>query len=172
LLLEADARVYKNEWIAVGSISVPGNKPAVAVDWGISIGYEFSDGTDDTVVGSVRLPQDMDRTVAPEFKIGWASADNTGDVVWQLEYLYRAVNEDTTAVADDTLETTTTVSATANGLTISTITGIATPAASDQLFLFRLKRLGDDEDDNLGDDNTLIGHGLKYTKNTLGVPIG
>ena len=35
--------------------------------------WEFSDATDDTIEAEMQLPQDMDRSVAPEFNIGWDS---------------------------------------------------------------------------------------------------
>ena len=169
LTLEGTARVYKNQWINVQGLKAPGAKPAVLVDWGISCAWEFTDGTDDTICSSIRLPQDMDRTVAPEFKIGFASATNTGDVVWQLEYIYLTPNEDTTAAAQETLTTTTTISGTSNGLTIATITGMDLPSDTDQLMKLRIKRLGADGDDDLGDDCVLVGAGLKYISDKLGV---
>lgn len=166
--LHGTARVYQNEWITPQGFAVPGTKPAAATDWGISWGWEFTDGTDDTIYATVRLPQDMDKTVAPEFKIGWASADTTGDVVWQVEYLYSAQNGDTTKT-DDTITEVSTVSAVANGLTIATFDDMAAPSTTDQLLMLRIKRLGDDGDDDLGDDCTLLGSGLKYTVDKLGV---
>jgi hypothetical protein len=171
LELVGTARVYKNEWINVQGLKAPGTKPATAVDWGISCAWEFSDGTDDTICSSIRLPQDMDRTVAPEFKIGFASDTNTGDVVWQLEYLYLTPNEDTTAAAQETLTTTTTISGTADGLTIATITGMDLPSSTDQIIKIRIKRLGADGDDTLGDDCVMVGAGLKYVSDKLGIAL-
>ena len=167
--LHGTARVYKNEWINPQGLKAPGTKPALAVDWGIGGAWEFSNATDDTIVATVRLPQDMDRTVAMELKIGFASATNTGDVVWQLEYLFLTPNEDTTASAQETLETTQTISTTANGLTIATITGIDLPSSTDQLMRLRIKRLGADGDDTLADDCVLLGCGLRYVADKLGV---
>lgn len=174
--LVGDARVYKTEWISVSGFAVPGTKPATRIDWGISSGWEFSDATDDTIYAVRRLPQDMDITVAPEFKIGWASAtadpgDNSKQVVWQVEYLYRQANEDTTAAAQGSPTATTSASTTAKGLTISTITGLDLPSASDQLLMVRIKRLGADGDDDLGDDCTLLGFGFKYVSNKFGVAL-
>lgn len=166
-----DGRAYKNEWLDVGSLRVPGTSPATAVDWGISLGYEFTNGAEDIIYDTVRLPQDMDKTDAPEFKIGWASDTNSGAVVWQLEYLYCTANEDTTAAAQETLTVTSTVSATTDGLTIATITGMDLPAESDQLLMIRIKRLGSNGEDTLADDAVMLGCGLKYTLDKLGVKI-
>ena len=167
LTLYGSAKVYKNEWICPAGFAVPQTKPATKTDWGIASGWEFTDGTDDTIYAEIRLPQDMDRTVAPEFKIGWASADNTGYATWQVEYLYLVPNEDSTAEAQETLTTNSTVSGTANGLSIATITGVDLPSATDQLVLIRIKRLG--ASDTLGDDCTLLGFGMKYIVDKLGV---
>ena len=176
LSLHGTARVYKNEWIPVNSLRVPTSNPATAVDWGISMGYEFTDGASDTIYGTINIPQDMDRTVAPEFKIGWASAtadpgDDSKQVVWQLEYLYVAAGESTIAAAQETLTATTSASTTANGLTISTFTGVDLPGSTDQLMMIRIKRLGADGDDDLGDDCTLLGCGFKYASDKLGVAL-
>jgi hypothetical protein len=122
------------------------------------------------------MPQDMDRTDAPEFRIGWASAtadpgDDSKQVVWQVEYLYRTSNEDTTAAAQETLTATTSASTTANGLTITSITGVDLPAANDQIVFLRIKRLGANAADTLGDDCALLGFGIKYTSDRLGVAL-
>jgi len=165
------ARVYKNEWITVSGLQAPGTKPADYTDWGINGAYEFNDGTDDTVVTTIRIPSDMDKTVAPEFKIGFASDTNSEDVVWQLEYLYVSPDEDTTAAAQETLTTTQTISSTADGLTIATITGMDLPSSTDQLLMLRIKRLGADGSDTLGDDAYLVGCGLKYVSNKFGTAL-
>jgi len=169
LTLHGTARVYKNRWLNVEGLKAPGTKPAESVDWGITSAWEFTNGTDDTLVTSVNLPQDMDTSVAPEFKIGFASDTNSGDVVWQLEYLYLSPNEDTTASAQETLTTTQTISSTVDGLTIATITGMDLPSSTDQLLKVRIKRLGSDGDDTLADDCVLVGCGLKYVLNKLGI---
>jgi hypothetical protein len=177
ITLHGDARVYRTEWIKPGGFAVPGTKPASLVDWGISSAWEFSDSTDDTLYASLRIPQDMDKSDAPQFKIGWASAtadpgDDSKQVYWQLEYLWVAQGEDTTAAAQETLHTIQSASTVANGLSVATITGIDLPSDSDQLLLMRIKRLGDDGDDDLGDDCVLLGCGLRYTSSVLGVMVG
>ncbi len=176
LNLYGDARVYKNEWITVGSFRVPGTKPATQVDHGISAAWEFSDATDDTIYATIRLPQDMDRTVAPEFRLGWDSdtadpGDDSKQAVWQVEYLWRTANEDMTAAAQETLTCTASASTTTNGLVICTFTGVDLPSASDQILQLRIKRLGADGSDTLGDVAYLNGFGMKYTMDKLGVAL-
>ena len=173
--LTGTGRVYKNEWVTMGAIKLPGTKPAAYVDHGIGGAYEFSDATDDTVVAVIRLPQDMDKTEAPEIKLGWTSAtadpgDDSKQVVWQVEYLYCSAGEDTTAAAQDTVSTTTSMSTATNGLVISTI-ALDAPATADQLLLLRIKRLGADGDDDLGDTALLLGCGMKYTVDKLGAAL-
>jgi len=175
LNLAGDARVYKNEWINLGGLKAPGTSPATYIDLGISGAWEFTDGTDDTVVATIRLPKGMDITVAPTINLGWSSAtadpgDDSKQVVWQVEYSYRAEGESLAAAADATLEVTTSASTTANGLKVSELT-LATPGATDLLLLLRIKRLGADGDDDLGDDCSLSGCGMKYAINRLGVPL-
>lgn len=172
--LVGNARVYKNEWVDIGAFRVPGTNPATQVDHGIADAWEFTDGTDDTIYAVVRAPQDMDRSVAPEFKLGWDSdtadpGDDSKQVVWQVEYLWRAQGEDMTVAAQETLSATASASTTTNGLVVTTITGVDLPSASDQLLLIRIKRLGADAADTLGDVAYLSGFGIKYTSNKLGV---
>jgi len=174
--LVGTARVYKVIAIRPSGFQVPGTKPAIAVEHGIGMSWEFSDGTDDTIEAEIQLPQDMDRSVAPEFNIGWDSdtadpGDDTKQCVWQLEYLYLSLNEDVTAAAQETLTVTTSASTTANGLVVSTITGLDLPSATDRFMMIRVKRLGADGDDDLGDVAYLNGCGLKYTSNKLGVSL-
>ena len=169
-------KVYQNEWIPVDAIRVPTLNPAIATERGISIAWEFTDGADDVIFGTIRIPQDMDRTVAPEFKIGWSSdtadpGDDSKQAYWQLEYLFRIVGESMTTSAQDTLTTITSSSTTTTGLTISTITGIDLPEATAQLMAFRLTRLGSEASDTLGDDVYMHGCGLKYIKDKLGVEV-
>jgi hypothetical protein len=176
ITLEGTARVYKVVALRPSGFQVPGTKPATSVEHGISMAWEFSDGTDDTIEAEMQLPQDMDRTVAPEFNIGWDSdtadpGDDTKQCVWQLEYLYLSLNEDVTAVAQETLTVTTSASTTTNGLVVSTITGLDLPSATDRFMLIRLKRLGADGDDDLSDVAYLNGCGFKYTSNKLGVAL-
>jgi len=171
LTLAGTARVYKNQWLVVGGFDPPGTKPAVKVDWGLACGWEFTNSTDDTICTTIRLPQDMDITVAPELKIGFASDTNSGNVVWQLSYLWISPNEDTTASAQETLTTTQAISGTTDGLAIATITGIDVPSSTDQLLQIQVKRLGADASDTLADDCTLVGCGLKYIADKLGTAI-
>lgn len=176
LTLAGTARVYMVIPIRPSGFSIPGTKPAVSVEHGIGMSWEFSDATDDTVEAEIQLPQDMDRSVAPEFNIGWDSdtADPGNDskqCVWQLEYLYLSLNEDVTAAAQETLPVTTSASTTVNGLVVSTITGLDLPSAADRFMMIRIKRLGADAADTLGDVAYLNGCGLKYTKNKLGVAL-
>ena len=133
--------------------------------------YEFTDGTDDTIYGEKRLPQDMDKSVNPEFKIGWSSTvagSSDRRAYWQLEYTYRAPHEPTSAVAQETLTAVSNASSNVGGLSIATITGMDLPANNDQLLLFRLKRMAANTTDTLNADCVLLGCGMKYTANKLG----
>ena len=165
------ARVYKNEWFSVDGLSAPGTKPATLVEWGIAQGWEFTNGTDDTLTAVRRLPTDLDRTEAPQFRIGFASDTNSGAVVWQFSYSYVQANEDTRAAAQEVISVTQTIAATAGGLTIASITGMDEIDTSDQLLMVQIKRLGNDGADTLADDCVLLGAGMLYVSDKRGVPI-
>lgn len=174
ITLEGTARVYKNEWMDIGGFKAPGANPASEVAWGIWSAWSFADSDEDTVVGIMRVPQDMDRSVAPELKIGYAcgtAGDGSKYVEWQLEYLWLSANESTQGAAQETLNTSNTavISTTQYGLGIATITGIDVPSATDQLLMIRITRLGNTDD--IGQAVVMLGCGLKYTANALGVAL-
>ena len=111
----------------------------------------------------------MDRTVAPYFHIKW-SADGVspGNCEWQVEYLYRAPNEDTTAAAQDTETIVVAASATANGLVNSNTLALDLPSATDVLLQVRLTRLAGVGNDTIADTVELHGFTFHFTSNKLG----
>ena len=168
--LKADGRVYSGVWVPVNGMKAPGTKPATWIDHGIAGAWEFSDATDDTVVASVKIPDDMDRSVAPTFLLGWSTntAVITETAVWQVEYLYTEAGEDTTAAAQETLTVDSNAVAQSNGLVVATITGVDLPSATDVCIHVRIKRLGADGNDDLTDTAELHGFCYRYTANKLG----
>jgi len=171
--LHGTARVKKSLWLPFEVLKAPGTKPADYVDHGIAGAWSFSDGTDDTVVFLAEVPPDMDKSVAPTLKIGWSTNTTATDetAVWQLEYLWMAPGEDTTAAAQETLTINSNAIAQANGLIIAEFTGIDAPDADDVCIHCRLKRLGADANDDLSDTAELHGVCLSYTSNKLGEAI-
>lgn len=165
---ETESVVYKNEFIKVTGFKAPTISPATYIDWGLNGAWEFSDGANDVVSTTIRVPTDIDITQPMELKIGFASECITGNVTWQLEYLYLSQNEDSTQVAQEILNTTTPISNIGNGLTIATITGLDILTATDQLILLRITRLGNDELDTLECDCVMLGTGLKYISDKRG----
>jgi hypothetical protein len=169
--LEGTARVLNSYWIDAGALKSPGVKPASEVDWGIGIAWEFSDGTDDTIIFNMKIPNRMDRSVAPTISLGWSSGATEKVGVWQLEYLWTKEGEDTTTAAQETLETTGTTPATADGLVLSTFTGIDVPDSDDICLHCRLKRLGADGDDTLSDTAELHGICMQFASDKLGTAL-
>ena len=172
--LHGAARVTNSLWIgAEGVRAPPTTKPATYVEHGISGAWEFSDATDDTILATMKLPNRMDRTVAPSITFGWSSTTTGGDCEWQIEYLWRSADEATDAAADDTLLSSTdadasTSSAVANGLTLSTFPLVA-PSATDVCIHLRIKRRADLAADTInGDTVELFGICLNFTTNKLG----
>lgn len=165
--LHGTARVTNAQWIGASGVRAPGVKPATWVDLGISGAWEFTDGTDDTVVANMLVPYSMDRTVAPTITLGWSTPVVIGDGVWQVEYLWRAEDEDVTAAAQGTLQVTTAASAVADGLVRSTVT-LAAPDVTDYCLHMRIKRRADLGADTLGDVASLSGICMTYTSDKLG----
>ena len=171
--LHGTARVKRGQWYDATGMKAPGTKPASYVDHGISGAWEFSDGTDDTLVFNLKIPEDMDRSIAPTLIIGWSTntAVITETAVWQLEYLITASGDDTTAAAQDTAEVHSNAVAQSNGLIIAEFTGLDAAGSTDVCVHCRLKRLGADADDDLTDTAELQGICLSYTANKLGTAL-
>lgn len=170
LNLFGTARVIRDAWIPFNAIRAPGTKPATYVDHGISGAWEFSDATDDTIVGNIKFPNDMDHSIAPSVCVGWSTntAVDTETAVWQLEYLYTQVGEDTSAAAQATITVDSNAIAQADGLILAVFPAMDIPHADDVCIHFRIKRLGADGNDDLTDTTELHGIVMRYTSNKLG----
>ena len=168
-----DARVYKEIWIPFNALKAPGTKPAIFKEWGISGAWEFSDATDDTIVFNIDVPLDMDRTVVPAIRLGWSTntAVITETAVWQLEYLYRALGEDTTAAAQATETVNSNADAQADGMNIAAFPALALPSTDDICLHCRVKRRGAAIADDLTDTAELHGVCFMYISDKLGTPL-
>jgi len=168
-------RTINIEWIgAEGLRAPPLTKPATLVELGISVAWEFSDATDDTIVANFRIPDEMDRLIAPTIALGWSSpvvdpGDDSKQATWQVEYLWTAPGEDVSAAAQGTLIVTESASTLAggNGLVLSMVTLVA-PSAEDICVHLRIKRLG--AADSLGDVAHLTGICLSFVRDKFGSP--
>lgn len=169
LSLVSGARVKKCVRINVAAVKAPTNKPADFVDYGITGAWEFSDATDDTVVGDIEIPDDMDTSEVPGVVLYWSSEATEKYGVWQLEYSYRKVDEDMSITSgQETLSISGQSSAVSGGLVTSEFTGVDAPDSDDEIFIFRLKRLGADAADTLSDTAEFYGLRFRYTSDKLG----
>jgi len=170
--LHGTARVIKNHWIGANGIKAPGAKPATFVEDGLTGCWEFADAIEanqESVSGTVKIPNDMDRSIVPTFGIGWhADGVSPGDCKWQFEYLWISSNEDVTAGAQETLTAVSTASATSNGLTVLEIIGINLPSDTDVAMFWKITRLSGDAEDTIADVVHLRGNYFEYTANSLG----
>jgi len=173
--LHGTARVKQGIWVDANGIKAPGAKPATEISHGdLEIAaWQFANegvaANQQSVSWSCRIPEPMDRTVAPTVSIGW-SADGVspGNCEWQLEYFWTGPDDDTTQAAAETLTQTTAASATANGMVLTTFTGINAPDASDICMHCRLTRLSAGANDTINDTVELHGACLQYTCDKLG----
>ena len=173
--LVGTARVKDCVWIDAASIRAPLTKSATYVAHGLNGAWSFADAVEanqETINAATKIPSNIDRSVAPSFKIAW-SADGVspGNCKWQFEYVWRALNEDTTAVAQETLTVVSTASATSNGLVVAEITGIDLPSSSDECLYFRITRLSADAQDTIADTTELLCICLEFTADKLGTAL-
>jgi len=178
LELLTTARVTKSAWFDAGGIKAPGTKPPDEIAHGTleTPAWQFGDegvaGNQESVSFNMKIPEDMDRSVAPEICVGW-SADGVspGNVEWQLAYLYTAEDEDTSAAAQDTDTEIDAASATSNGLVITHFDDMDLVGASDVCLHGKLTRLSAGANDTIADTVELHGLSLSYTVNKLGTAI-
>ncbi len=174
LTMAGTARTINSVWVDAGGIKAPGAKPATAIAHGTletpawQFGSEEIEGNQETVSFSLRIPERMDRTVAPTLSIAWSSTTTGGNVKWQLEYVWRRADESTTVAAEETLTVTSAVSGTAEGLVLSTFTGINPPGSSDVCCHCRITRLSADAADTANEDIEMHGICFSWTSNKLG----
>ena len=174
LNLHGTARVIKCIQIGAAGIKAPGAKPATLVAHGAleSPAWQFAnqavEANEETISFTFKIPCEMDISVAPNLAFGWSS-NSTGNAKYQIEYLYRADDEDTTAAAQATLTGTATASATADGLVSTISSDMDLVGASDVYLICRLKRLSADVQDTIADTIELHGVAFSYTLNKLGI---
>ncbi len=173
--LHGTARVTVDNYITASGVKAPGAKPATFIEHGICGAWQFADagaGNEESISGTLKLPTQMDKTVAPILKIGWsANGVSPGNCEWQLEYVYRSPNEATDAAAQETLTATGTASATSNGLMITVFTGMDLPSGTDQAMFYKITRLSDGGNDTIVDTVELRGLLFTHTRNTLGTAL-
>ena len=182
LTLVGTARVVKDIWLDAGAIRAPGAKPASQVAHGAleTVAWQFGDeieANEETISLNIKFPNDMDKSVGPLMCVGWSTTtldpgDDSEQVEWQLEYLYTQLDEATNAAAEETLYVTSSASTTAEGLVVSTFTGMNTPHAADVCVHCRIKRLSaaaaGSGDDTVADDVEVHGVVMQYTSDQLG----
>lgn len=172
-----NARHYNSVWVDAGGIKAPGAKPATAVAHGTletpawKFSNEVAEGNQNMVSFNMKIAHDMDRTVAPTLTIVWSSTATSGNIKWQLEYLWTKLGGDTTVAAQETLTQTTSVSGKAEGMVTATFTGIDAPDSDDICLHCRLTRLSADTADTVEDDAELHGVCFQWTSDKLGGPI-
>lgn len=164
MILKPDSRIGEI-WLDANTIKAPTVKGAVWVAHGITGAMQFADGDDRTVVANMRIPDRMDRAIAPIIGIGW-SADGVspGNCEWQLKYLWTAVEEDTTAPAQGILTKVIAASTIANGMVMTHFTGIKAPSEADVCLHLNLKRLAGGALDTIADTVELLGMCMSFAK--------
>ena len=167
-----DARSLNAIWVDAGGLRAPGLKPATFVEHGLNGAWQFANavaGSEESISGNMRMPQRMDRSVAPTLCVGWSSDGiSPGVCRWQLEYLWRSPNENTILGAQETLTIDSTASATTNGLIVAEITGIDLPSDLDACLHYKIKRLSAHPNDTIAGTTELLGVVFNFTSNRLG----
>jgi len=168
LALYGTARVKRFVQINATATKGVGTNPATEGEIGLNGCMIFSKTIDENIGSVITIPNDMDRSVAPTIRIGWASPVTTGNIKWEVKSLYRSENEDiSSTTADDTIDVVDAVSSTSNGYQYTSFT-LSAPSSTDRVVQIRITRLGSDASDTADDVANLLGFLFEYTSNKLG----
>jgi len=185
LTFAGSARHTNSTWVNAGALKAPGAKPATAITHGTleTPAWQFADqaveGNQETISFSIRIPERMDRLVAPTISLGVSTTtiytdDSTVNetMSFQLEYLWSSENESTAAAAQEALAVSYTLTAAtpAEGLRMLTFTGIDLPSETDVCVHCKVTRLTASTD-TIGDAIELHGLCISWTSDKLGTGI-
>lgn len=174
LTLTGNARVTECMYLDAGAVKAPGAKPATFVECGITGVWQFADAiavNQESISGTLKIPCNMDRTVAPTFHVGWStSGASAGNVYWKLEYLWIGEDENSCAAGTGSWRVAA-ASSTANGLVFSTFANLALPSNTDLAMLYKLTRLSGHILDTIVDTVEVRGLAFTRTVNKLGNPL-
>lgn len=177
IIRHGDARTLNALTIDAEGMKAPGIKPAVKVDWGIGSAWEFTDGTDDTVVLKIRIPHRMDHTVQPSILHHWSGitadpGDGSIKTCWQIEALFRADGEAMDAAAEETLVCYNCVTSIVSKGLAHSVFQLSTFERNDHLLLLRIKRLGAEAADTQDGENAYL-HSIdfQFIRNKDGDPL-
>jgi len=169
ITLYGNARITDYIQLGAGAARAPGASPATYVLHGIDGAWQFAKNLDKEISLNFTFQKGTDRTVALAFVVGWSCAVNTGNVKWELQYLWRKLDEDTSSsTPDETVTETVAVSSTANGYQYTVFDAATLPDSDDRYCAVKLSRLGSDGADTADDASHYVGIGILYAKNKLG----
>lgn len=172
IILHGNARVEDYIQISAGAAKAPGVSPATYVLHGLDGAWEFAKDADKEISLNFTLQKGTDRTVAFAFAIGWSCAVNTGNVKWEIQYLWRKLDEDTSSsTPDETITETVAVSSTANGYKYTVFDAAVLPDSDDRYCAVKISRLGSDAADTADGVTNYVGIGILHAKNKIGDPI-
>ena len=170
IVLTGDGRVAKNRWMPASAARAPGASPATYVDHGITGAWRFADNQEQYIHMNLMVPENMDTSEESTICLGWSSTTTSQDCDWEIAYLITAVDEDTAAGADATVQSYEESSSVAEGLVRSAFCVIAggTISAADICLHIQIMRDGNDGSDNLGAAAEVHGVAFTYIANKLG----
>lgn len=159
-----EAQMEKWVWMPAQAVRAPGVKPATYVDHGISGVWQFADAQEEIIVCNLKVPDLANRDESFYICVGWSSPAQNLFCDWEVAYLFTQIDEDTSAVAQQTLQAFCLSSLVANGLVISYFEVVPAQIHDDDVCIHtNVMRDGNDVGDTLGDVANVHGVALKYT---------
>jgi len=165
------SRYQTTDWISAELIKGFGVTPAIESTLGIGHVKLFSDAPVNYQSVSMRMkrPYQIENSSKPIIFFGWSTPDNNGLVCrWEVAYLWRKINEDMNAAAEDTLTVNAIDTIIVNGLNLTEIE-LDFIDDDDICVTIKLSRRSDDVADTLnGITVALHGACLSYSCDKLG----
>jgi len=164
IILTSTSRVNQT---TCARFKLPTANPAVMAEHGLGDVIEFTDATQDTVLGTIKVPKGIDTSAQPKLQIEW-SGDATGDTRFAVTYVWISDDETTDVTSGTTVTDDYSSGSVVKGLTESEVQ-LAGMAASDMYLQFKIVRVADHTNDTIdGQDVNIRDACLLYTINRLG----
>ena len=146
---------------ATGINPVGGAAAATVVDYGAGSALKYVNGATNIAATAVALPANVDRTIAPTVRVGWACDANTGNVRFGITYQYLGVDDDCSASGTEILDTDP-VSTVTDGYKFTSVELGLIPSDA-RICIIKFTRYGSDALDTTSGDVYVLGEIFAYT---------
>lgn len=161
-----DLTCWKSLQLSAGALQAAGTNPASLASYGLDGAWAFAKALTESITGAYAIPCDIDKNEPPQIRLGWATHPTTGNVKWQLEYKWIALNEDVTSAVTGTVPVVADASGVADGYQRTFFT-LTPPDKTKVILEIKLSRIGGE--DTLNETAYVVGMTFIYRSDKFGM---